>query len=331
VNTRQRFLETLRYGQPDRFPYFDYTIREDVLACWHRQGLLPDADVESMFGLERWEIVGPHSRVELDLRARPEFRGRLQTRDDWERLKGHYDPASPGRYPANWADLLVSWQQRDYPLGLIVWRGIFLPLQVGEWDTLTDLLYLFYDDPVLVEEMVTTLADFNLATLERALTEVEWDFVLFEEPVASNHAPVISPAHYRRFCLPHLKRIAERVQAAGVDLLVADSRGAIAPLIPVWLEAGLNTLWLGAVAASGLDYRQMRQRHGRDVRLIGGLDWRIMNRDRAAVKREVMGVVPPLLAQGGYIPFLDGRVRTGMSFANYAYYRQLLRELAEGR
>jgi hypothetical protein len=329
VNTRQRFLETLRYGHPDRFPYLDYTVRPDVLALWERQGLAPGSDLRQLFGLERWDLVGTHGDIELDLRAMPPFEGRLRSRADWDRLKSSFDPGTPGRYPHDWVHHVEEWRDRDYPLGLIVWRGILLPLQVGEWDTLADLLYLFYDDPALVHEMVAAVTDFSLALLERALAEVEWDFAVFEEPIASNHAPVISPRHYRRICLPHIERVARRVRAAGIDLLVADSQGAVGPLIPVWREAGLNTLWLGDVGASGLDYRALRRTFGHELRLIGGLDLRVMSCDCDAVERQVMDVAAPLLAEGGYIPLLDGRVRRGVPYGNYVHYRQLLAGLAE--
>jgi hypothetical protein len=328
MNTRQRFRETLQYGTPDRFPFFDYGIREDVLECWRAEGLPPNADLRQMFGLERWETAGTRAYVEIELRPIPRPTGRLRTREDWGRLREALDPHTPGRYPLNWTDIVANWRERDHPLGLVVWRGLFLPLQVGEWDTLTDLLYLMHDEPALVAEMVAYVADFNLAVFERALTDVDWDFAVFEEPIASNHAPVISPAHYRQFCGPNLRRIVDRVRAAGIELLVADSQGAVGPLIPVWLEAGLNTLWLGDVAAAGLDYGALRRQYGPELRLVGGLDLRVMAQDRAAITREVMGKAPLLLTQGGYIPFLDGRVRKGMPFANYVHYRQLLRALA---
>jgi hypothetical protein len=328
MNTRQRFLETLRYGRPDRFPYLDYTIRDDVLATWGRDGLHSHRDVARRFELERLERVGPHCDVELDLRARPEYEGRLRGRADWERLCKCFDPGTPARYPLDWVDRVQGWRERTHPLGLVVWRGLFLPLQVGDWATLTDLLYLLHDDPLLVEEMLASIAEFNLSVLERALREVDWDFALFEEPIAGNYGPVVSPAHYRRFCLPHMKRIADRVRAAGIDLLVADSQGAVGTLVPLWLEAGLNALWLGDVAASGLDYLELRRRYGRDLRLVGGIDIRVLSRDRSTVEHEVMRLVPPLLEQGGYIPLLDGRVRRAASFENYVRYRELLCELA---
>jgi hypothetical protein len=39
MNSRQRFLETMRYGKPDRAPYFEEGIRDEVLAVWRQQGL----------------------------------------------------------------------------------------------------------------------------------------------------------------------------------------------------------------------------------------------------------------------------------------------------
>ncbi len=329
MNTRQRFLETLRYGRSDRFPYLDYRVRQDVLELWQRQGLPAGSDLSELFGMERWELVGTHGDIELDFQDMPPFEGRLRSRADWDRLQDSFDSKTSGRYPRDWACHVEEWRDRDYPLGLVVWRGVLLPLQVGGWDSLADLLYLFYDDPRLVEEMVAAVADFNLELLERALSDVSWDFAVFEEPIASNHAPVISPSHYRRLCLPHIKRIAARARAAGIDLLVADSQGAVGPLIPVWREAGLNTLWLGDVAASGLDYRELRRTFGRELRLIGGLDLRVMNSNREALERHIMDVAAPLLAEGGYIPLLDGRVRKGVPYDNYVHYRQLLAGLAE--
>ncbi len=39
MNSRRRFLETMQYGTPDRVPYFEEGIRDEVLKVWHSQGL----------------------------------------------------------------------------------------------------------------------------------------------------------------------------------------------------------------------------------------------------------------------------------------------------
>ncbi len=55
MNSRERFRETMEYGKPDRVPYFEEGIRDDVLSLWRRQGLAPDG---------RWR--GPETQVEHD-------------------------------------------------------------------------------------------------------------------------------------------------------------------------------------------------------------------------------------------------------------------------
>jgi uroporphyrinogen decarboxylase len=78
-----------------------------------------------------------------------------------------------------------------------------------------------------------------------------------------------------------------------------------------------------------MDYRDIRQEFGRDLRLIGGIDLDALRQDKEAIRREVEEKVPPLVAEGGYIPLADGRVRADVPFENYIYYRQLLREVTQ--
>ena len=53
MNSRQRFLETMQYGTPDRAPYFEEGIRDEVLKAWHAQGLLPKVDISKLFPSDR--------------------------------------------------------------------------------------------------------------------------------------------------------------------------------------------------------------------------------------------------------------------------------------
>jgi hypothetical protein len=59
MNSRDRFCETMRYGTPDRVPYFEEGIRDDVLRVWRRQGLQGKAEFESMFRHDRREEIDP--------------------------------------------------------------------------------------------------------------------------------------------------------------------------------------------------------------------------------------------------------------------------------
>ncbi len=330
MNARERFLETLRCGSPDRVPYYDHEIRKDVVERWWREGLPPGIPVERFFNLDRWEALMTREEPCLNVRPIPEFRGPLRTRADFKRLKAAYDPDTPGRYPKEWDGMVRRWKDRHYPVGVTAWRGMLLSLAVGGWSSLTDVLYGVYDHPDLIDEMMDHVTHFMLSLIEKALNEVRFDYALLAEPISSCHAPVVGPRTYRRHALPGLRRVVERLRAAGIDILILDTHGAVKPIIPLALEAGVNTLWLGSARAADVNYLELRRQFGKDLRLIGGLDVRVLERNEKAIEREVMSLAPPLLEQGGYIPMVDERVRSYVSFQNYSYYRKLIRRLAEG-
>jgi hypothetical protein len=78
-----------------------------------------------------------------------------------------------------------------------------------------------------------------------------------------------------------------------------------------------------------MDYRHLRREFGHELRLIGGIDLDALREGKTAIRREIEEKVPPLLADGGYIPLADGRVREDVTFENYSYYRQLLKQVIE--
>jgi uroporphyrinogen decarboxylase len=79
-----------------------------------------------------------------------------------------------------------------------------------------------------------------------------------------------------------------------------------------------------------MDYRDLRQEFGPDLRLIGGIDLDALRQDKEAIRREVEEKLPPLLGDGGYVPLADGRVREDVPYENYLYYRRLLQEVTQG-
>jgi len=330
MDARQRFLETMRYGTPDHVPYVDRTIRQDTLDRWYQEGFPRGRTVAEFFDLDHWEVFGVREQVLLDLHPHPDFTGRLQTRADIERWKQAHDPARPRRYPRDWPRHVRRWAERDHPLGIRVCRGFFLSLMVGNWESLADVLYMIYDTPDVLAEMTTFLADFLVEVLTPALEAVQFDYALFGEPIASNTAPVVGPDVFRRFMQPLYLRLCDLLDAHGVEVRIFDSHGHVQELIPVVLEAGINTLWVGNTGPAGLDYVALRRKYGRDLRLIGGIDVRVLEAGRAAVEAEVMRVVPSLLKQGGYVPMVDGRVRRYVPYEHYRSYRGLIRELVEG-
>ena len=75
-----------------------------------------------------------------------------------------------------------------------------------------------------------------------------------------------------------------------------------------------------------MNYPALRREFGKDLKLIGGIDLDALREGKESIRRAI-DEIAPLVEEGGFIPLADGRVRADVPFENYAYYRELLREL----
>ena len=127
--------------------------------------------------------------------------------------------------------------------------------------------------------------------------------------------------------MPRYKKITELLRSNGVDVIFLDSDGNVEQLVPLWLEAGINYIWPFEVAA-GNDAVALRKKYGKDLIIGGTIDKRALAKDKKAIREEVMSKVPFLLEQGGYFPSVDHLVPPDITFENYCYYINLMREVA---
>jgi hypothetical protein len=250
----------------------------------------------------------------------------VKGREDFARMQARYDSASPARYPAPavWNTFVQTAAARDYPLGLM-FDGFFGRLR--RWMGLEALLYTLHDDPWLFQAMCDFHTEFILATLQRALAEAPIDYVNIWEDMAFKTGPLMSPRLVRKYMLPGYRKIVDLLRGHGIDTIFVDCDGNLDLLIPIWLEAGINGVW-PLEAAAGMDPVALRQRYGRDLLLVGGIDKRELSQGPEQVYAEVMKKVPCLIEQGGFIPTVDHSVPPDVPLANYVYFRQLLSELS---
>jgi uroporphyrinogen decarboxylase len=247
----------------------------------------------------------------------------VSDRRSWEALKARLDPHSTGRYPQPWDDYAARTNSLDCPVSMEV-GGFFG--YINMWVGTEALMYLFYDDPTLIDDMMETILHLEIEMIRKVTRDVHIDWVWYWEDMAYKSGPMISPDMVRRFMLPRYKRLNEEIRAAGCEVIYLDCDGNVDELLPLWIEAGINLFWPLEVA-SGMNPVALRRKYGKDVILAGGLDKRELMRDRDSLRREVMGKVPYLVDSGPYLPSLDHLVPVDMPLANYEYFIELLREI----
>ena len=311
----------MRYAPCDRPPLWEEGIREDVWEAWGSQaGPPPEGRISGDCSFDRRDMA------EVNLRPVPELpKDDLQAR--LAALPGHYRPVESERFPDDWDARSASWKGRDYPVGMAVTRGVFQALGVGDWRTLEPALYAMADRAPEVDTAMAAASDLSCWAVERVTSVVDLDFAVLSEPVASFHAPVISPEYYRRYGIEYYRPIVERLRASGVDVIIAQAFGSVTELLPLWLELGVNAFWCSHTVPAGMDYLAIRQRYGKELRLIGGIDAQSLVSGKEAIDRVLEETVPALMAAGGYLPLLDDRVRPEVPYASYMHYREKLEEI----
>jgi len=325
MNSRERFRETIFYGQPDRVPFFEEGIRDEVLEAWRKQGLSANETPFDMFAFDRREEIAP----ELD--TRPWLDEWPAASSELDALRQALDPDDPGRLPAGWQEQVRVRHRQGDPLMLRAQHGFFQSMGVSGWERFSEVMYLLVDEPELVREIMEIKGDFAARLAERILSEVEIDAAIFSEPIAGNSGSLISPQMYEEFVLPSYRPVLEVLRRFGVETIILRTYANARVLLPAAVESGFNCLWACECNAKDMDLDAVRRDFGPDLRLIGGIDVDALREDKETIRRELEEKVPPLLDGGGYIPLADGRVRAEIPFENYVFYRTLLEQLVEGR
>lgn len=316
MNSRERFYETLHYGNPDRVPYFEEGIREDVIQAWQKQGLTK--------GQIPWQLADSRTEIKLDVDPHPSFEVWPGTIKELENLQERLDPADSSRLPENWDP--QYFQMLDGILMVRVHEGLFLSMGVAEAKSFTRLMYQLADQPGFVREYLRIQGEFAAELTESVLKVVEVDALVFSEPIGDNNGALISPRMYEDLVLPSYQPLIDLAPRYGIKTIICRTYANMKALIPSLLKWGIDVLWACEVEQNVMNYPALRREFGKDLKLIGGIDLDALYQDKSAIRHAVKSIAP-LVDQGGFIPLADGRVRADIPYQNYLYYRELLQKI----
>ncbi len=200
-------------------------------------------------------------------------------RATWNEHKKRLDPNTPQRWPSDWNAYVQKMNDKSEPLSLGV--GSFYGY-LREWVGSERILYMFYDDPVLIEDMMEQVLYLETEIIKRVLKDVKIQRAALWEDMAYKAGPLISPAMVRKFMMPRYKKITDLLHSYGVDVIYMESDGNLNELIPLWLESGINYVAPLEVAAHN-DAVALRKKYGKDLIIAGGIDKRALIKEKEAI------------------------------------------------
>ncbi|NQU44488.1 hypothetical protein HQ520_14450 [bacterium] len=253
----------------------------------------------------------------------------VETPEDFQAIKKRLIAALPTRYPADLDEKIARWKKRDYPLTLgrncaangFYWRA-------REFMGTENLSLAWYENPSMMHEMMEFYADFIIETARPILEKIEVDCFVLNEDMAMKGGPLLGPEVYREFILPHMKRLVEFFRSHGTRYIAVDSDGDPTCLIPLLLDAGVDTVW-PIERAAGVSPQAWRKRFGKDLRLWGGVDKMLLAKGRDIVKAHLREFIP-LIEEGGFIPTVDHTVPPDVSWDDFRFYMDAKMALLEG-
>ncbi len=248
----------------------------------------------------------------------------VKDRASWEEYKKRLEPNIPERWPADWNAYVQKMNSKSEPTMLYV--GSFFGF-LREWMGLERLLYMFHDDPNLIDDMMEQICYLETESIKRVVKDLKVSCAQFWEDMAFKTGPLISPDMVRKFMMPRYQKVTNILRSNGIDVIIANSDGNVNELIPLWLECGINVCW-PLECAAGNDAVAIRKKYGQDIILAGNLDKRALLKGKDAIREEVMTKVPFLLESGGYFPSVDHTVPPDVTLENYCYFINTLREVA---
>jgi hypothetical protein len=243
----------------------------------------------------------------------------ITTPEDWKRVKEErFRRDDPARKVDVEGLARMHPPTRDYPLGVDCGSMIG---RIRDILTLEGLAYAVYDYPDMVEDMVETSCLLVEDFLDQVLGKIDFDHATGWEDIAFKNGPIVSVDFFRSIVMPRYKRIKKKLTAVGIDLWWTDCDGDVRPILPLFLEGGINCLFPFEVN-SCTHPKDLLDEYGKDLRIMGGVDKIALGNGPEAIRAYLESLVP-IVERGGYIPFCDHRCPPNVKPADYLYYLDL--------
>lgn len=248
----------------------------------------------------------------------------LQDRESWEE---HYLPKLQySEERINFAELkaLADGPARENPLAIHC-GSLFG--EIRNWLGVEGTSYLYADDEDLYDEIINTVGELSYRVIEKVLSIYSgFDYGHFWEDICFKNGPLVIPSVFDEKVGPHYKRITELLKKHGIKIVSLDCDGMIDSLIPTWFNNGVNTMFPIEVGTWNASIEPWREKYGRAIRGVGGMNKNIFALDYAAVDTEVERL-KVLMDLGGFIPCPDHRIPPDAKWENVKYYCEKMRTL----
>jgi uroporphyrinogen decarboxylase len=185
------------------------------------------------------------------------------------------------------------------------------------------------ENPALAEAAMERIYYIHDSVIRRSLEAASGlvDFIYVAEDLGTQNALLMSPATFRRFIKPWLRKMIDLAHSFGVKVLHHDD-GAIRPLLPELIEIGIDVLNPVQWRCAGMEREGLARDFGKSIVFHGAVD----NQQTLPfgtpedVKREVQENIRIFSNSKGYIVAPCHNLQPNTSTANIVALYEAVRE-----
>jgi len=320
MNSRERVLTAISHQRPDRVPIY----------LWLTPALIERLKNER--GVEDYEAY-----LKMDIRF-AEYRG-LEEHRDFSAYTKHFHPSTTvddwgcGTFPVGYFHFTKAQcpleratsveEVRNYPFpqrrpDIPAIRGQVEAIQAhgllacsqyecGTFEQahalmgMEPLLANMCTSPQMVELLFERISDIK-ARMAAAFVEAGVDILWIGDDIGMQTGPIMSPTMWRKYLLPHLKKIIAAARRVRPEIPIAyHSCGSIGFAVEGLIEAGVDILQ--SIQPEANDPAGLKQEYGRQLAFWGGAGSQstMSHGTPEEVKNEVEHLIDAVGADGGFI------------------------------
>jgi uroporphyrinogen decarboxylase len=169
--------------------------------------------------------------------------------------------------------------------------------------TMETLIYKMFDEPEFVDRLMGYIVDYYFGVSQRVFDAAAsaMDIFFVGNDLGSQSGPLIGEGLFRRFVLPHLKRLIDLGHEYGLKVLL-HCCGGFAPLIPAMIEVGLDGLQSLQPNCRGMEPAKLKAEFGARILLMGCIDTQLLIEDTPAdVRAETRKILEVMKPGSGYV------------------------------
>ena len=307
MSNRAELMAAIRREVPHRIPY-TYEARPETDAKLKAYlGAEPNADLAAHFKCNRFGSLWAALGQGPDLPARRERLAALQKAKggQFDLWGVHREWVQAGdvryleivEYPLGRAETVADVEAYDWPrIEDVVFPDPPKELDLAGWKTAQDTVTMHMEflcpfgipwalmgmeklmmdmllNPAVVEAAVAKVEEYTLGLLGEVLRRYPGglDLIGCGDDYGTQKGLFVSPEQVDHFFMPSLKRHLDLAAGQGV-LGYHHCCGAIVPILPAFIKAGVRVLNPVQTSAAGMDPALLKREFGRDLAFHGGID-----------------------------------------------------------